>query len=449
MRWYNLASTLVARSICALALVLWLPTANAIDYAVTVSRDAQDIYVGKVGFQGVIKTQFCFEFVFFDNATLRLTTFSTGILIFSSGRQCSVLNVFDPATVAAGNYAVFVNSACDGYYELTDSSFLIKAWGVDAVVGSPATLVLTSAVAGLAFGTITVANGFSLPVQLSNIYVSRQGALSSANYQGLWWRAPAGTESGWGINFAHQGDSVFATWYTYDTAGKGWWLSMLATRTTPTSNAYAGAIYVNSGPPFNNYVGAGTPAQVGTGTLTFGDANNGSFSYMVSIGGAVVSQTKAITRFDLGTGPQVTCVYGAASSLPAATNYQDLWWVAGGTQSGWGINFAHQGNTIYATWYTYDLDGTPLWLSALMQRVGATSSYTGSLLRTSGPRFDNYHTTDLKQNQTVGSATLTFADGNNATFSYTVQLSGMAGSVTQSKQITRFLFSATAGTVCH
>ena len=23
-------------------------------------------------------------------------------------------------------------------------------------------------------------------------------------------------ESGWGINFAHQGDVVFATWFTYD-----------------------------------------------------------------------------------------------------------------------------------------------------------------------------------------------------------------------------------------
>ncbi len=39
-------------------------------------------------------------------------------------------------------------------------------------------------------------------------------------------RACGGTpaESGWGINFAHQGDIVFATWFTYDTAGKPWWL---------------------------------------------------------------------------------------------------------------------------------------------------------------------------------------------------------------------------------
>jgi len=34
---------------------------------------------------------------------------------------------------------------------------------------------------------------------------------SASNYQGLWWNAPAGSESGWGINFAHQSDIIFAT----------------------------------------------------------------------------------------------------------------------------------------------------------------------------------------------------------------------------------------------
>src|SRR5262249_40371998 len=29
------------------------------------------------------------------------------------------------------------------------------------------------------------------------------------NYQGLWWAAPAGSQSGWGLNLAHQGDVIF------------------------------------------------------------------------------------------------------------------------------------------------------------------------------------------------------------------------------------------------
>ena len=169
------------------------------------------------------------------------------------------------------------------------------------------------------------------------------------NYQGLWW-APGGTESGWGINFVHQGDQVFATWYTYDTAGKAWWLSMLAKKTTRHDlhrrhyRHCRPAIQLGALP-----AGDRRADKVGTGTLTFTDANNGSFDYMVN----GTPQTKAITRFDLGTGPQPACVYSATTpNFAAATNYQDLWWVANGAESGWGVNFAHQGDIVF-------LPGTP------------------------------------------------------------------------------------------
>ena len=269
-------------------------------------------------------------------------------------------------------------------------------------------------------------------------------AQGTPNYQGLWWAAPAGVESGWGVNFAHQGDQIFATWYTYDTSGKTWWLSMLAPRTTPTGNTYAGTIYVDHGPPFNNFVGAGVPAAVGNGTLTFADASHGTFAYLVN----GVTQTKAITRFDLGTGPQPTCTYSTTTTnLAAATNYQDLWWVANGAESGWGINFSHQGDSVYAIWYTYDLDGTPLWLSALAARQGTSNVYTGILYRTSGPRFDQYDRTQI-QTSNVGTATFTFTDGNHATFEYSVMYAPLPGPVHQTKQITRFPFAASGGTVC-
>ena len=91
-----------------------------------------------------------------------------------------------------------------------------------------------------------------------------------------------------------------------------------------------------------------------------------------------VTQTKAITRYDLGTGPQVSCTYSATTpNFAAASNYQDLWWTA--SEPGWGINFAQQGNSIFATWYTYNADHTPLWLSALVQRQGTTNVYTGPM----------------------------------------------------------------------
>jgi len=29
------------------------------------------------------------------------------------------------------------------------------------------------------------------------------------------YRRPEGVESGWGVNFTHQGDTIFATWFSY------------------------------------------------------------------------------------------------------------------------------------------------------------------------------------------------------------------------------------------
>jgi hypothetical protein len=309
---------------------------------------------------------------------------------------------------------------------------------------------------GFLKGKFSAADLADIAAYLGTI-VSGGGGGAAVNYQGLWW-ASGGNEAYWGVNFVHQGDQVFGTWYTYDTTGRPWWLSMLTTRTAPGSNVYSGPIYVDAGPPFNNFVGAGKPTQIGTATLTFADANNGTFAYTVNTPAAAamgmtiaaaVAQQKAITRFDLGTGAQPTCTYTAsAPDYASATNYQDLWWVGDGSESGWGINFAHQGDSIFATWYTYDVDGAPLWLSVLAARAGKTNVYTGTLYRTSGPRFDAYDQTKAVLVQ-VGTATLTFANGGGATFSYTTNGNGGLPAVTQQKAIARYVFAAPAGTVCH
>jgi hypothetical protein len=273
--------------------------------------------------------------------------------------------------------------------------------------------------------------------------VSTPGA--AANYGGIWWKSPGGSESGWGINFAHQGDIIFATWYTYDANGKAWWLTLIASKNpqgayTGTINAYRGPAF--SATPFDPKLV--TTTAVGTGTLTFSDVNNGSFSYTVN----GVTQTKAITK-SVFASPVPTCAYSAQANLAAAANYQDIWWAKpAGSESGWGVNFTHQGDLIYATWFTYDIDGSPLWLSAV---VGKTSPgvYTGTIQRYRGPAFSavpflpaNVVPTD------VGTLTLTFANGNSGTFAYTLNLGGPGSTVTQSKPIERSVFASSGGTVC-
>ena len=274
------------------------------------------------------------------------------------------------------------------------------------------------------------------------VLAARGGAATTTNYQGLWWNAPAGSESGWGLNVAHQGDTIFASWFTYDPSGEGWWLVMTAPKSGPA--AYTGTLYETRGPAFNavpwSPAGVSNTA-VGSGTLTFSDASNGTFAYTVH----GVAQTKAITREVFGAVP--ACTWGGQPDLSVATNYQDLWWAApGGSESGWGVNLNHQGDKIFATWFTYDLDGAPMWLVSTAVQTTNPAIFTGTLYRTAGARFDAFDPARVVATP-VGSLTLTFADGNHASFAYTVQVAGMSTPAVQTKTITREVFAA-PGTTC-
>lgn len=114
------------------------------------------------------------------------------------------------------------------------------------------------------------------------------------NFTGLWWKSPAGSESGWGLSIDHQGDILFCVWYTYRADGSAAWLVMSDAEKT-NDGIYSGTLYRTTGPqfdsvPWNPSVVAIAP--VGSGALAFSDANNGTFSYTVN----GVTQTKPITR---------------------------------------------------------------------------------------------------------------------------------------------------------
>ena len=258
------------------------------------------------------------------------------------------------------------------------------------------------------------------------------------NFGGLWWNAPAESERGWGINFAHQGDTLFASWFTYDLDGSPLWMVVAAPRTA--ANVYTGTLYRATGPafsatPFDPAQVNGTP--VGTATLTFSGNDNATFAYTVGD----VAQAKNITR-EVFAFPVPTCTWGAQPDLALASVFQDLWWAApAGVEDGWGINLTHQGDIVYGTWFTYGLDGKPLWLVVAAGRSGA-NAYTGKLYTARGPPFNSVpFDSALVIPAEAGDASFTFADGNRATFAYTVN--GVAGT----KEITREIFGP-PGTVC-
>ena len=165
------------------------------------------------------------------------------------------------------------------------------------------------------------------------------------------------------------------------------------------------------------------------------DLNSGSFAYTVD----GVMQNKSITRQIFGTLP--TCAT-ATGSLTAATNYTDLWWASpAGSEAGWGINLTHQSDTIFATWFTYDLNGSPMWLVATAPKT-SPGVYSGALYRTTGLPFNAVpYVPNADIAAQVGTATFSFSDGNNATFAY------MVNGVAQNKAITREVFNP-PGTVC-
>src|SRR5262249_54315307 len=145
----------------------------------------------------------------------------------------------------------------------------------------------------------------------------------------------------------------------------------------PSPGVYTADLFAVTGPPFSAVPFVqppGSATKIGTATLTFTDSSNGTFHYDVNLPGGTVSQTKAIMQQQLAAAPLATCSSGKTpAELAAATNYQDIWWAgtstSPGTESGWGINFTHQGDNVFASWFTYDLDGTPLWLVGTAQKT--------------------------------------------------------------------------------
>jgi hypothetical protein len=118
------------------------------------------------------------------------------------------------------------------------------------------------------------------------------GIVSDAsNHEGLWWNP---SEFGWALHVDHQGDVVFALWFTYDEAGQPTWLTFTAQKVA--AGTYGGTVYRTSGSPFSTEPMAAISVAVGSATLAFAADGRGTFAYDVS--GA--SRTKTIERQRLG-----------------------------------------------------------------------------------------------------------------------------------------------------
>ena len=255
---------------------------------------------------------------------------------------------------------------------------------------------------------------YALSVELSPV---------TENYTDLWWNPE---ESGWGINFTHQGEILFATLFTYGADGEPDWFSM-SRGDRQEDGSYLGDLYRTQGPAFD--ASPWSPVAVtpvGTMRVAFPATDSGTLTYTVD--GVPVSKQIQRQRFSTRT----SCSW-SAFDRSYARNFQDLWWNP--EESGWGINFTHQGDIIFATLFTYAADGRPLWfVMSRGDRVPGTRIFEGALYRTAGPPFDATPWRPITYRE-VGRMQVAFTDGKSATLAYSV------GGIEVRKQIVRQVFA--------
>ncbi len=130
---------------------------------------------------------------------------------------------------------------------------------------------------------------------------------------------------------------------------------------------------------------------------------------------------------------------GTTTATPA--NYTALWWNQ--AEPGWGINVSQQGNIAFATLFTYDSSGAPLWLvMSGGARQGTGDTFTGDLFRTTGPAFNAVPFTPISAANLsrVGTMTLAFSGGATGNLTYSVN------GVTVTKPIQKQVYGARAAT---
>ena len=241
-----------------------------------------------------------------------------------------------------------------------------------------------------------------------NSYINYESG-TAPSYEGLWWNA---SESGWGLSIAHQGDTLFAIWYTFDHDGSPMWLVMPDARLdgddmegmtmmgmemmgmTRNPPRYSGTIYRSSMPSKKLVM-----TEVGMGTLLFKDRDRAVFGYTVGNFSAAKSVTRMV--FDAAA---PTCTLGGAKG--AAENYTDLWFNP--AETGWGLNLVQQGETVFGTYFTYDAQGKGEWLVMPDARRSGGAGYSGTLARAHGPAFDAAWDPSKVSVTPVGSATVSF-----------------------------------------
>lgn len=129
-----------------------------------------------------------------------------------------------------------------------------------------------------------------------------------------------------------------------------------------------------------------------------------------------------------------------ATITPArSTDFTDLWWNP--SESGWGLNIAHQADIMYLTLYVFGTNNRATWYSVTAFFTGTDSAgnlvYSGDLYEVTGPWFGGLFDPNAVMVRKAGDATFRASSVQTGNLTYTVD-----GLVT-SKSIERYTLKRT------
>lgn len=261
-----------------------------------------------------------------------------------------------------------------------------------------------------------------------------------ANYSGIWWKA---SESGWGVAVDHRYGTIFTAFLTYDDLNRATWYFMpRGKRHIPDpmddidENTFQGEMYQARVDPQERdfrFPRRVSVVRIGDAGFHF-DPRGGESIFWPGLPSATQAHWKSVTRLAFA-GKTRDC---AGDNLPLdAPGYQGMWWNApAGSESGWGIYVAHQGDALFAIWLTYSHGGYPEWFSIELRKTG-TNEYRGPIVRTTGPSPMGEYDPASVRRWTEGYATLTFTDRDNGVFT---AIGDPIEGVEMRKSITRMMF---------
>lgn len=122
------------------------------NYEVSVTRKGSNLY--KVDGENIfVHTRYCYEYVYYENAILKMNGNYGEIVFIDSGEKCDVSAVYGQSDQPPGNYSVTISRKDNDWYEVWGSDVYIKTSGcLSLALGEEAILKISAG----GYGTLIV-----------------------------------------------------------------------------------------------------------------------------------------------------------------------------------------------------------------------------------------------------------------------------------------------------